>query len=145
MSENEISYLVRGAIFKVYKNLGPGLLESVYEAVLLHEIKKCGLKAKSQVSLPVIYDDERLELGFRIDILVENLVIIEIKSVEQLAEVHHKQVLTYLKLAEKKLGILVNFNTADIAKSIYRKVNGLQEFPADSESFRDSGQTKKNN
>lgn len=125
MTENDISYLIRGAIFKVYKTLGPGLLESVYEAALMYELKKEGLTAKSQVPLPVVYEEEKLELGFRIDILVNNLVIIEIKSVEQLAEVHHKQVLTYLKLSGIKLGILVNFNSEDISKSIYRKVNGL--------------------
>ena len=125
MTENEISYLIRGSIFKVYNNLGPGLLESVYEAALMCELKKTGLYPKSQVPLPVIYEEEKLEIGFRIDILVNDLVIIEIKSTEQLAEVHHKQVITYLKLSGKKLGILVNFNTEDISKSIYRKVNGL--------------------
>lgn len=125
MTENELSYIIRGAIFKVYYNLGPGLLESVYEAALMYEFRKEGIEAKSQVPLPVIYEEEKLELGFRIDILVSNLVIIEIKSVEQLAEVHHKQVITYLKLSGKKLGILVNFNSDDISKSIYRKVNGL--------------------
>lgn len=126
MTENEISYIIRGAIFKVYNALGPGLLESVYEAVLLFELKKAGLEAKSQVALPVIYESEKLDIGFRIDIMVNNTVIIEIKSVEQIADVHHKQVLTYLRLSGKKLGILVNFNTEDISSSIYRKVNNLQ-------------------
>ncbi|MES2593514.1 MAG: GxxExxY protein [Bacteroidota bacterium] len=125
MTEKEISYIIRGAIFKVYNSLGPGLLESVYEAVLLFELRRLGVEAKSQVGLPVIYENEKLDLGFRIDIIVNNLVIIEIKSVEQLAEVHHKQVLTYLKLANKKLGILVNFNTDNISNSIFRKVNKL--------------------
>ena len=125
MTENDISYMVRGAIFKVYKALGPGLLESVYEAALMHELQKEGLKVKSQVPLPVVYDEVELELGFRIDLLVENKVIIEIKSVENLSEVHHKQVLTYLKLSGKKLGILVNFNCIEIGKSIYRKANEL--------------------
>jgi GxxExxY protein len=125
MTENDISYQIRGAIFKVYNTLGPGLLESVYEAALMYELKKAGLEPKSQVPLPVIYEEEKLELGFRIDILVNNLVIIEIKSTELLAEVHHKQVLTYLKLSGIKLGILVNFNTDDISKTIFRKVNGL--------------------
>lgn len=125
MTENDLSYIIRGAIFKVYNNLGPGLLESVYEAALMYEFRKEGIEAKSQVPLPVIYEEEKLELGFRIDILVSDLVIIEIKSVEQLAEVHHKQVITYLKLSCKKLGILVNFNSEDISKSIFRKVNGL--------------------
>lgn len=125
MNENELSYIIRGAIFKVYNTLGPGLFESVYELALCHELTKEGLSVNCQVPLPFIYDDVRLEAGFRIDILVEDLVLIEIKSIEHLAEVHHKQVLTYLKLSGLKLGLLVNFNSADINKSIFRKVNGL--------------------
>ncbi|KAB2881504.1 GxxExxY protein [bacterium] len=125
MNENDISYLIRGAIFKVYNALGPGLLESVYVAALVYELKKAGLQVKTEVPLPVVYEDERLEVGFRLDILVNELVIIEVKSVEQLAEVHHKVVLTYLKLSGKRLGILVNFNTDDITESIFRKVNKL--------------------
>jgi GxxExxY protein len=124
-SENDISYIIRGAIFKVYNALGPGLLESVYVAALVYELKKAGLQVKTEVPLPVVYEDERLEVGFRLDILVNELVIIEVKSVEQLAEVHHKVVLTYLKLSGKKLGIIVNFNTDNIAKSIFRKANRL--------------------
>jgi GxxExxY protein len=125
MTENDISYKIRGAIYEVYKNLGPGLLESVYEAVLTFELQKLGLKVETQVPVPVIYKDQKLEVGFRLDILVENKVIIEIKSVENLAEVHHKQVLTYLRLTGLKLALLVNFNSEDILKSIYRKVNNL--------------------
>lgn len=125
MTENGISYKIRGAIYEVYKNLGPGLLESVYEAVLTFELQKLGLKVETQVPVPVVYKDQKLEVGFRLDILVENKVIIEIKSVENLAEVHHKQVLTYLRLTGLKLGLLVNFNSDDILKSIYRKVNNL--------------------
>ena len=125
MTENEISYAIRGAIFKVYNELGPGLFESVYEAALLYQLKKDGLKVKSQVAIPVIYDDHQLDVGFRLDILVEDKVIIEIKSVEELAKVHHKQILTYLKLTNLKLGILVNFNSDDISKSIFRKANKL--------------------
>lgn len=125
MNENELSYKIRGGIFKVYNNLGPGLLESVYEAALGYELIKEGLKIERQIALPVIYDNQRLELGFRIDILVEDLVIIEIKSIENILDVHHKQILTYLRLANKKLGLLVNFNTDNIAKGIFRKVNGL--------------------
>ena len=124
-TENDISYLIRGAIFKVYNELGPGLLESVYETVLCYELEKEGLSVKRQVTLPIFYDGIELETGFRLDILVENKVIIEIKSVETLAKVHHKQVLTYLKMSELKLGILVNFNVDDITKGIFRKVNGL--------------------
>ncbi|HRQ30560.1 MAG TPA: GxxExxY protein [Saprospiraceae bacterium] len=125
MIENDISYTIRGAIFKIYNALGPGLLESAYEAVLMHELIKSGFKVQSQVSLPLIYDDLKLDVGYRIDLLVENKIIIEIKSVENLAEVHHKQILTYLKLSGIKLGLLVNFNCHDIEKSIFRKVNGL--------------------
>lgn len=125
MTENEISYSIRGAIVKVYKTLGPGLLESVYEAALAHEFRKANLKVRSQVGVPVIYDGERLELGFRIDLLVEEKVLIEVKSVESLSRVHHKQVLTYLKLTKFKLGILVNFNVDEITSAIFRKVNGL--------------------
>lgn len=125
MDENEISYKVRGAIFKVYKTLGPGLLESVYVAALEYELLKDGLEVQKEVPLPVIYEEKKLELGFRLDILVEGKVIIEVKSVESLAEVHHKQVLTYLKLTGLKLAILVNFNIENINAGIYRKVNGL--------------------
>lgn len=120
-----MSFLIRGCIFKVYNSLGPGLLESVYEAALNYELIKAGLIVLNQVAIPVIYDEVKLELGFRADLIVENKVIIEIKSVETIAEVHHKQVLTYLKLTGLKLAILVNFNTNDINQSIYRKVNGL--------------------
>ena len=123
--ENDISYLIRGAIFKVYNELGPGLLESVCETVLMYELDKQGLSVKKQVPLPVFYDGIKLEIGFRLDLLVNNKVIIEIKSVETLSKVHHKQVLTYLKISELKLGILVNFNVDDITKGIFRKVNGL--------------------
>ena len=118
LSENDISYLIRGAIFKVYNELGPGLLESVYETVLLFELQKQGLEVKSQVPLPVYYEGTKLELGFRLDLLVNDKVIIEIKSVENLVEVHHKQVLTYLKLSNLKLGILVNFNVESIVKGL---------------------------
>ena len=125
MTENDISYKIRGAIFNTYNNLGPGLLESVYSAALVYELKKVGLKVEKEVPVPVYYEDERLELGFRLDLLVEKKVIIEIKSVERLAGVHHKQVLTYLKITNLKLAILVNFNVENIKSGIYRKVNGL--------------------
>jgi len=125
MTENELSYKIRGAIFNVFNTPGPGLLESAYEAALIYELRKMGLDVESQVALPLIYDEIRMDVGYRIDLLVEDLVIIEIKSVENLAEVHHKQVITYLKLSGKKLGLLVNFNCARIDESIFRKVNGL--------------------
>jgi GxxExxY protein len=125
MEENDISFKIRGCIFKVYNALGPGLLESVYEAALVYELQEINLIVKTQVPIPVIYNEIKLDLGFRADIVVENKVLIEIKSVENIAEVHHKQVLTYLKLTGIKLGILVNFNSDEISHSIYRKVNGL--------------------
>lgn len=125
MTENEISYIIRGAIFDVYQALGPGLLESAYEYALCFELQKKGLSVKMQQALPMIYSGQQLDVGYRIDLLVENKVLVEIKSIENLAEVHHKQVLTYLKLSGLKLGLLVNFNSPDITKSIYRKVNGL--------------------
>jgi GxxExxY protein len=125
MTENDISYKIRGAIFNVYNNLGPGLLESVYVAALMYELKKEGLSVKKEVPLPVYYEDVKLDIGFRLDILVEKKVIIEVKSVEAIAKVHHKQLLTYLKITGMKLGVLVNFNTDIIKNEIYRKVNGL--------------------
>ncbi len=127
MHENEISYLIRNAIFKVYNTLGPGLLESAYEAALAYELTKRNLSVKVQVSLPMLYEEIKVEVGYRMDIVVEEKVVLEIKSVEELAQVHHKQILTYLKLSGMKLGILVNFNTDEIVKSIFRKVNKLEE------------------
>lgn len=125
MTENEISYQIRKGIFKVYNTLGPGLLESAYEAALAYELRKMGFEVQTQISLPLVYDDIKLDVGYRLDILVNELVIIELKSVEKITEVHHKQLITYLKLSGLKLGLLVNFNTNDILNSIVRKVNGL--------------------
>lgn len=127
MTENEISYKIRGAIFKIYNEIGPGLLESAYEVALAYELTKEGLNVKTQVGLPFVYKTIQLDVGYRLDILVEDKVIIEIKSVEQLANVHYKQLLTYLKLSGNKLGILVNFNTDKIDASIKRIVNNLEE------------------
>ncbi len=125
MDINDLTYKIRGAIFKVHQTLGPGLLESVYEAALLYEFFQRGLKAASQVGLPVNYNNVQLELGFRLDILVEDSVIIEIKSVEALQDVHKKQLLTYLKLSGKKIGILVNFNVSSLKdkESLIRIIN----------------------
>lgn len=125
MTENDISYMIRGAIFRIYNALGPGLYESAYEAILAYELKKLNLKVETQVQLPLVHEGVSMEIGYRVDLWVENKVIIEIKSVEHLQEVHHKQLLTYLKLSGMKLGLLVNFNSADISKSIFRKVNHL--------------------
>lgn len=125
MTENEISYHIRGKIIYVYNQLGPGLLESAYSAVLEYELAKCGLNIKREVPVPLVYKNIKLATGYRIDLLIENKVLVEVKSIDQIHDVHHKQVITYLKLANLKLGLLVNFNTADIMSSIYRKVNGL--------------------
>ena len=125
MTENDISYKVRGAISKVYKTLGPGLLESVYESALYYELTKGNLKVQRQLEISVPYEDIVLDVAFRIDLLVEDKVIIELKSVEDLAPVHYKQIMTYLKLTDKKLGLLVNFNSTDIFDDIKRIVNKL--------------------
>ena len=127
MKENDITYKNRGCIFNVYNNLGPGLFESVYEAALLYELNKAGLKVKNQVELAVHYDDVLLDVAFRIDILVEDWVLIELKSVEELSRVHYKQVVTYLKLSDIPIGILVNFNSDNINLSIKRIVNNFIE------------------
>ncbi len=125
MSENEISFIIRSAIIHVYKKLGPGLFENVYKHILKYELEKRGLLVKAEMPLPVIYENNKFDIGFRLDLLVNDKVIIEIKSVENFNETHHKQVLTYLRLSNLKLGILVNFNTNNILDSIFRKVNNL--------------------
>jgi GxxExxY protein len=127
MTENEISYQIRGAIFNIYEKLGPGLLESAYERTLIYELKKRGLQVESQVPIPIIYEEIKLESAFRLDLLINKKVVIEIKSVEKLSQLHHKQLLTYLKLTGYKLGILVNFNTDEIFNNIIRKVNKLNQ------------------
>lgn len=124
-TENDLSYLIRGAAFKIHSKLGPGLLESVYEKVLSHELIKSGLSVQNQKGISMIYEGLIFDVGFRLDILVENKVIIEVKSVEALSDVHHKQLLTYLKLTDRKLGLLINFNTTDLKTSIVRIVNNL--------------------
>lgn len=123
MTENEISYLIRGAIFKVCNNLGPGLFESVYESALYYELEKLDLKVQKQVEVIIPYEEITLDPAFRIDILVEDKVIIELKSVEDLAPIHYKQLATYLRLTNKKLGLLVNFNTTNILNDIKRIAN----------------------
>ena len=125
MHQNDISYLIRKAAFTIHTALGPGLLESVYETLLRHKLQKAGLAVECQVGLPVLYYGLRLENGFRMDLVVEKAVVVELKSVEMLLEVHHKQLLTYLKLSGHKLGLLINFNVPAIKEGIFRKVNGL--------------------
>ena len=125
MTENDLSYSIRGAAFKVHSVLGPGLLESVYEAALMHELKKKGLEVQTQVGVPAYYEDIKLDVGFKLDLLVNKKVIIELKSVESLTGVHFKQVQTYLKLTNIKLGLLINFNSLPLRESIHRIVNNL--------------------
>lgn len=109
----------------LHKTLGPGLLESVYEATLAYDLKELGLEVKTQVPMPLVYKEVRQDVGYRIDVLVEDKVIIEIKSVEHLAPIHFSQTLTYLKLSDKKLALLINFNTQLIKNGIHRIVNNL--------------------
>ncbi len=125
MNENEISKLVVNAAFQVHKKLGPGLLESVYEEILYFELTKLKLRVDRQKVIPVFWDELKMELAFRADLIVENKVIIEIKSVEAIAPVHPKQLLTYLKLTGCKLGLLINFNQPIIKTGITRIVNNL--------------------
>ena len=125
MTENQIRYQIRGAIFDVYNELGPGLLESVYEEAMVFELKKRGLSIQRQQEVPILYKGEELSTNLRLDLLVEDAVIVELKSVSELQDVHYKQLLTYLKLTKKKLGILVNFNTDDIQYDIKRVANGM--------------------
>lgn len=125
MSENEISYKVRGSIFKVYNTLGPGLLESVYESALYYQLKIDGLNVIKQIDLPVKYEDIILDVFFRLDLLVEDKVIVELKSVEEIKSIHFKQLNTYLKLTNKKLGLLVNFNCTNILDNIHRVVHKI--------------------
>jgi GxxExxY protein len=125
MYENELSAIVVDCCYRIHKKLGPGLLESVYEEVLCYELSKAELCFARQTGIPVYYDELILELGFRADIIVEEKVIIEIKSVESIAPVHKKQLLTYLKLTGLKLGLLVNFNEALIKDGLVRIVNKL--------------------
>ncbi|WP_159476039.1 GxxExxY protein [Chryseobacterium sp. 18068] len=125
MDENELSYIIRKCIFNVYNTLGPGLLESVYQQILVYELQENGLNLKSELLLPVKYNDKLFDINFRIDILVEDKVILELKSVRSIEDIHYKQLYTYLKLSNKKLGLLVNFNTTNILDGIKRVVNNL--------------------
>ena len=127
MNENEIAKIIVDAAFQVHKRLGPGLLESVYEIVLGYELKKRGLKVERQVPVAIAYDDIKFDEGFRTDLIVEEKVILELKSVEKVGLVHKKQLLTYLRLADKKLGLLINFGSELIRNGISRIVNGLKE------------------
>ena len=130
MRLDEISFNIISAAIKVHATLGPGLLESVYQKCMEIELKKRGLQVEAELDLPVIYDGKKIaDLGFRIDLLVESTVIVELKSVEEVKPVHKKQLLTYLRLAEKDLGLLINFNEVLLKKGIYRIANAPLDSP----------------
>jgi len=125
MTENELSGKIIGAAIEVHKILGPGLLESAYESSLERELQLQGITVRRQVGLPLVYKDLKCDIGYRVDLLIENLVIVEIKSVDALNDVHMAQVLTYLKLSKLKLGLLINFNVPLLKQGIKRLVNNL--------------------
>jgi GxxExxY protein len=127
VTENEVAKQIVDAAYRVHTSLGPGLLETAYEAVLAYELEKRGLRLVRQQAIPIVYQGTHIEVGFRADLVVENLVIVEVKSVEAIAPVHKKQLLTHLRLAGKRLGLLLNFNVALIKGGITRIVNGLPE------------------
>jgi len=125
MTENELSKIIVNTAYQIHTTLGPGLLESVYEEIMYFELKNQGLQVERQKAIPVTWNGLKMEIGFRADLIVENKVIIELKSVEILAPVHSKQLLTYLKLTGLKLGLLINYNESLIKDAIHRIVNNL--------------------
>ena len=127
MTENEVSKQIVDVAYKIQTTFGPGLLESVYETVMAYELTQRGLHVARQQAIPVVYESVHMEVGFRADLIVEGKVVVEIKSVEAVAPVHKKQLLTYLRLADKRLGLLINFETELFKDGIYRVVNRLAE------------------
>jgi GxxExxY protein len=125
--ENFIAMAIVDAAYNIHRAVGPGLLESAYEAVMIYELQKRGLAVSAQVPVPIVYESVRLDTGFRADLIVEDLVIVELKSLEKTAPVHKKQLMTYLRLAEKRLGLLINFGEELIKDGITRIVNGLPD------------------
>lgn len=125
MDENQLSFEIIGCAIELHKQLGPGLLESAYEAALAFELRNSGLHVESQVPMPMYYKEIKMDVGYKLDLLVNNKVIVEIKSVETLAPVHFAQTLTYLRLADKRLALLINFNTNQLRQGIHRIVNNL--------------------
>lgn len=125
MTENETSKIVFESALKVHKVLGPGLLESAYEECLFYELKKSNLKVEKQKALPLIYEEVKLDVGYRIDMIIENKFIIEVKSVEALTDVHLAQLLTYLRLSDCRLGLLINFNVKLLKEGVRRVINGV--------------------
>ncbi|MBA3074475.1 MAG: GxxExxY protein [Anaerolineae bacterium] len=127
MNENEIAKIVVDAAYKVHSKLGPGLLESAYQAILCYELMQSGLSIEAETPMPFNYDGITLDIGYRADIIVEHLVIVELKSVEKMSDIHKKQVLTYLRVSNLHLGLLINFGAPLIKDGITRVVNGLKE------------------
>jgi GxxExxY protein len=127
MTHNEITRTVIDAAIEIHRKLGPGLLESVYLVVLAHELRKRGLQVEKEVPIPLVWDNIRFEVGFRADLIVEGMVIVELKSVETVLPVHLKTLLTYLRLADKRLGLLLNFREEVLKEGIHRVANGLDE------------------
>ena len=127
LSENEIAKIIVDSAYNIHKNLGPGLLEGVYQRILTNELRKRGLRVHEEVAIPLIYEDLEIEIAFRADMIVNEKVLIELKSLEHILPVHKKQVLTYLKLSGKKLGLLINFGSEYFKSSITRIVNNLEE------------------
>jgi len=127
VTENDVAKQIVDAAYRVHTSLGPGLLESAYEAVLAFELENRGLRVARQQAVAIIYHGTRIEMGFRADLIVSDLVIVEIKSVETVAPVHKKQLLTHLRLAGKRLGLLINFNVALIKEGITRIANGMPD------------------
>jgi len=125
MTENDLAKRIVHAAYRIHTTLGPGLLESVYETTLTHELQKLEIRALRQQALPVVYETIRMDIGFRADLIVGDKVIVEIKSVEAISPVHRKQLLTYLRLTKMRLGLLINFNVEFIRDGVTRVVNGL--------------------
>jgi GxxExxY protein len=127
MTHNEITGIIIDAAIQIHRKLGPGLLESVYRVVLAHELRKRSLCVEEEQPVPIFWDRVRMEVGYRADLIVEDMVIVELKSVESMAAVHKKQLLTYLRLADKRVGLLINFGASILKDGIHRVVNGLDE------------------
>ena len=127
MTENELAKVVVDVAFQIHRKLGPGLLESVYHAVMVYELQKRGLRIKSKDPVPIVWDDVRLDKGFEADVIVEDKLLLEFKSIENVPAVHKKQLLTYLRLTDLRLGLLINFGSELIKDGIFRVVNGLEE------------------
>jgi GxxExxY protein len=127
MKYNELSSKIIETAIEIHRRLGPGLLESVYQIILAHELTKRGFQVEREVAIPVVWDNLRFELGFRADLIVNNLIVVELKSVESLVPVHEKQVLTYLRITQKKLGLLINFGEETLKDGVRRVIHGNLE------------------